>query len=115
MSEPFEITRAASPGSTEVLRLKGRLDARSTLRLLESCSSIREAGKHVVLNLSEVTFLSSNGIGTLLALTEEFQDQSLTLRIAAASTAVRHAIELLNLHRFLNLHATEEEAVREAA
>jgi anti-anti-sigma factor len=62
-----------------------------------------------------VSFVSSSGIGSLLALTEEFQEHGGTLSLAESSPTVRESIELLNLEEFLMLFESEAEALRHAA
>jgi anti-anti-sigma factor len=102
-------------GRVDVIRLRGRLDARTSPLLMERCAGTRDAGRHLVLNLSGISFLSSSGIGALLALTEEFHEHGATLSLAEASTTVRESIELMNLEEFLTLFDSEAEAVRQRA
>jgi anti-anti-sigma factor len=82
---------------------------------MERCAHARDAGRNLVLNLRDVSFLSSSGIGSLLALTEEFRERGTSVALAETSPTVREAIELLNLEEFLVLFDTEAEAVREQA
>jgi anti-anti-sigma factor len=109
----FEISESGE--GIDCLRVIGRLDARTSPQLIEQCAPVRDRGRHLVLNLGGVTFLSSSGIGSLLALTEEFRERGASLRLAEPSPTVREAIELLNLQEFLTLYETEAEAVKEQA
>jgi anti-anti-sigma factor len=115
MSEALMFDDVGGNGRTEVIRVRGRLDARTSPLLIERCAAARDAGHDLVLNLHDVTFLSSSGIGSVLALTEEFREHGLSLCLAETSTTVREAIELLNLEEFLTLFDTEAEAMRERA
>jgi anti-sigma B factor antagonist len=65
--------------------------------------------------LSQIEFLSSSGVGALLALVEEFRESNADLHLAAPSEPVSNAIGLLNLGEFLALHETEQDAVYRAA
>ena len=110
MPEPFSIReQEARPGAV-VLRVTGQLDARSTPRLIEHCTRVRRLGKGLILNLSQVDFIASSGIGGLLSLAEDFKEAGLALRFAALSSAVESVIQLLNLDQFLAIDATEGEA-----
>jgi anti-anti-sigma factor len=112
MAREFSITEAATDHGAVVLRLTGRLDARNAQALLRRCREMEDAGtKNVVINLSEVTFVASSGVGTLLALTEEFGDADGSVHLVALSDPVRSVVELLNLTQFLNLGTTEAEAL----
>ena len=115
MSEALMFEEAGGNGRAEVIRVSGRLDARTTPLLMERCGGARDAGRNLVLNLRDVLFLSSSGIGALLALTEEFREHGATLSLAETSPTVREAIELLNLEEFLVLFDTEAQALGEQA
>lgn len=108
MLDRFAIEESAH-GRASVLRVAGRLDARNAQTLSERCQAALQGGRaHVVLNLAAVPFIASSGIGTLLALTETFQEAGGGLRIAAPSDGVRSVVDLLNIGQFLNMDATEE-------
>jgi len=111
MVEAFKITAGEARGTTAVVRVEGRLDAKSAPRLLEHCMAARPSGAHLVLNLAEVTFLSSTGVGVLLVLAERTKSEGGSLRIASPSAAVRGPLELLNLDRFLTLDGSEDAAL----
>ena len=87
----------------------------STPRARRGCSSIAwrraAASGHLVLNLSAVTFLSSSGVGVLLVMAEKARGDGGSLRLASPSAAVRAPLELLNLHRFLTIDGSEDDAM----
>ncbi len=110
MLEDFRIATVVL-GRATLLRVAGRLDARTTPQLLTRCSEARKPGVHVVLNLADVSFVSSSGVGALLAIAEEARLSGGGLRISPPSTAVRSAIQLLNLDQFLTIDETEQQAL----
>src|SRR5262245_59548141 len=111
MDDAFKATTTEARGDNVVVRVEGRLDAKTAPRLLEHCQGARSPAGHLVLNLSDVTFLSSSGVGVLLVLAERTRSEGGSLRIAAPSHAVRAPLELLNLHRFLTIDGSEGEAL----
>jgi anti-anti-sigma factor len=113
MSNDLEISEVENRGRTAVLRLKGRLDAKTSPILLQRVSDIQANGQNLVLNLAEVSFMGSSGIGALLVLVEQFQEQAGVVRLASPSPAVEAVIKLLNLDRFLAVDPTEEKALAE--
>ena len=115
MKETLEIRVSSGPGRVDLMRLRGPLDAHNNTRLLERCSEIHEQRRHLVLNMHEVSFVSSSGIGVLLALNEDFRGDGVSLRIANPSVAVRSAVALLNLDTFLAIYGSEDEAMRDLA
>jgi anti-sigma B factor antagonist len=111
MHESLEVSKAPGSGRAAVLRVTGRLDARTASQLIQKCTAVHAEGP-LVLNLSGVTFIASSGVGALLALTEHSRGQSTPLVFAAVSPAVDSVLTLLNLNRFLAIYPSEEEAVR---
>jgi anti-anti-sigma factor len=113
MNEPFRLEVAAPSPKVAVVRVHGHLDARNAGTLLAQCRDVVREGKHLVLNLAGVSFISSSGIGALLALVEELQQTDYTVRLAEVSPAVDSVIRLLNLDQILSIDTTEQ-AAREA-
>jgi anti-anti-sigma factor len=116
MNEKLNIEKLPCPRpGVEILRLVGAMDGHGGRGVMNVCGALRAEGSSVVLVLREVTFVSSSGVGVLLALTEDFQDRGLWFRIASPSAEVRMAIGLLNLDHYLRIYDTEDEALQDAA
>ena len=112
MPESVDIQEYTGDARAHVLRVSGRLDARNAQALVAQCNGLLDRDvKHVVIAMPEVSFVASSGIGSLLALTESFQDAGGSLRLAHLSQAVSSVVDLLNLGQFLAIDATEEEAL----
>lgn len=111
MSDEISIAEVAVTSSTVVVRACGILSARSTPLLLRQCRALKEGRKNLVLNLADVSFIASSGIGGLLVLIEEFREAGLSIRFASLSTAVDSVVKLLNLHNFMTIDADETAAV----
>jgi len=112
MNESAQIEEVSRDSRARVLRVTGRLDARSAQDLVMHCQTLLEQGhRHVVISMPGVSFVASSGIGSLLALTESFKDAGGSLRLAQLSHAVHSVVDLLNLGQFLAIDATEEDAL----
>ncbi|MFH1844934.1 MAG: STAS domain-containing protein [bacterium] len=104
MSDQFEIEIGAEKGSALVLKLKGRLTAGGAHELRELCSEQRERGhQFIVIDLAEVSFVASSGLGTFLLLTEEFSHAGGKVVFAMPCESVVRVIKLLNLDKFLEI------------
>lgn len=110
MSESIGITTIRS-GRIAVVHARGRVDARTSHQFLDHCRKARIQGGHLVLNLADVSFLSSSGVGALLVIAQECIGDGGHLRLAPPSIPVRAAIDLLHLGRFLTIDASEDEAI----
>jgi anti-sigma B factor antagonist len=111
MPEPFHLDPVVVDERTTILRVRGRLDSTSAGMLVQKCATIRGTGRNLVLNLSEVSFIASSGVGALLALAEQFQDAANAVRLVSLSPAVDSVIRLLNLDQFLPIAASEQDAI----
>jgi anti-sigma B factor antagonist len=97
-----------------VLVVRGEVDLSTGNRLRDTVSSVLEQGGAgpVILDLSAVEFLSSAGLGHLVALDEEGRRLSRPLRIVVKETrSVVHPITTMGLDDVLSLFGTVEEAV----
>jgi anti-sigma B factor antagonist len=115
MHDALEITSHAGPPGVQVHRLAGRLDSRSTPRFVRECPPPAGPGSIVVVNLAGLTFISSSGVGSLLAHSEQARESGAEFRLAELPTVVMNTLNLLNLGEYLNVYATEAEATRRAA
>jgi len=111
MQDEFKVTSAPGRGRTALLRLHGSLDARTAPLLLEKSAEVQANGQNLVLNLAGVSFVGSSGIGALLILVEQFQEQSGKVRLAALSPAAEAVVKLLSLDELLAIDRTEDEAL----
>lgn len=101
-------------GGCVVLAVRGEVDLSTGGRLLEAGSAaLREAvGRPVVLDLSGVNFLSSSGLGLLVALHDEGRDIGSPLRVVVDETRpVIRPIRTMGLDEVLSLYGGLDEAV----
>lgn len=113
MSDELTISELDKAGRTVVFRLNGRLDVKTSPLLLQKATDVQSNGQNLVLNLSGVSFIGSSGIGALLVLVEQFQEQAGVIRLVSPSPEVEAVIHLLNLDRFLAVDPSEEKALAE--
>ncbi|NNE43623.1 MAG: STAS domain-containing protein [Gemmatimonadetes bacterium] len=111
MSTEFHIEKSFDRPDVAVFRVSGRLDAKNAKDLMDACQQAKNAGRtRVVINLAGVAFVASSGIGTLLALTDEFREAGGGVHLVALSESVKSVVDLLNLGQFLNVTSSEADA-----
>jgi anti-anti-sigma factor len=97
-----------------ILRLLGRLDASSSSLLQNRLSTlIKEDHKVVLLDFSNVDYLSSAGIRVLLAFSQKYKEIKGRFGIFAVSDEVMEVIKLTGFHKILNIYKNEKEALIE--
>lgn len=101
MSTKLEIAVEESSEQVCVLRLSGELDGRGGPVLMAAWRAQRRPGRTLVIHLAGVEFISSSGVGALLAILEESNDRGEEIHLMAPSTNVRSVMRLLGLERFL--------------
>ena len=96
----------------QLFRLTGLLDAFSEAtfrKVLSKC--IDEGPKHVILDLSQIDFVDSSGLGALVQLVKKAQTLEGTLQIVS-NPRVTQTVKLVRLERFLSLQPSVDEAVK---
>lgn len=96
-----------------VVEISGRLNLGNSLLGIESgIKRLIEAGaRKLIVDLTEVNYIDSSGIGMLVACAGQLEQSSGRMRIAGASGAVAKAFEIVHMERITPLDATVEEAV----
>jgi anti-sigma B factor antagonist len=97
-----------------VLAVRGEVDLSTGGRLAESAGEVlREAGgRPVVLDMLDVEFLSSSGLGVLVSLNDEARAAGTSLRVVVdRDRPVMRPIRTMGLDDVLALYGTVDEAV----
>jgi anti-anti-sigma factor len=97
-----------------VLVVHGEVDLSTGSRLMEAGSEAlhQAGGQPVVLDLSDVDFLSSSGMGLLVALHDEGRGMHTALRVVVdEKRSVIRPIRTMGLDEVLSLFGSIEEAI----
>ncbi len=94
-----------------VVTFAGRIDA-STATALEAAvrSAMRDGAASIILDLQEVTFLSSSGLRTLLLLARELRKMNGDLLLCALQPSVAEVFHITGFDQIFPLYHTREEA-----
>jgi anti-anti-sigma factor len=104
-----DISRA---GHTDVLDVRGELDAGSALALAGPLTDIANDGdSHVVLDLSGLSFMDSTGMSVLLNARRRLTRQGRNLLVVCPSGPVMRLFELTSLIDTLRVHPSKDAAL----
>jgi len=95
-----------------VLCLNGRLDLASGSTLKEQLKRLTQ--KNIIqvhLNLSEVEFINSSGLGALVSIMKEVRLQKGRLTLSNLASYVQEIFEITQLSHIFEIYSTEEEAL----
>ena len=91
-----------------VLRLRGELDVSSSPALEDELSRLGGASM-IVLDLSDLEFIDSTGLGVLVKSHQRVRDEGGRLAIVEGSGQVKRLLELTGLDQQLTLVASADE------
>lgn len=90
--------------------VKGEIDASSSIHLDESISEATQRHKKILINCTELEYISSAGLGVFMSYINELEDKKIRMVIFGLSDKVRHVFQILGLDQLLKITETEEQA-----
>lgn len=90
-------------GPDVVITISGELDFGTTTRFLKVAQPLAEAGRYVVLDLVDLMFCDSTGLGAFVRLHKLTQDAGGRLCLARPRPQLESTINLTMLHRLLDI------------
>jgi len=106
----------SSSAPVPVIQASGRLDA-STVSILEHAlmRALHTAAKVVILDLSEVTYISSSGLRVLLTCRRQLRDRRGDLILCALSQNVRDVFDMVGFSALFGIAESLDQARQMAA
>ncbi|HHY71694.1 MAG TPA: anti-sigma F factor antagonist [Bacillus bacterium] len=97
-----------------LIRLKGELDHHTAENLRNMVSEKIEKNNihHIVLNLQELTFMDSSGLGVILGRYKQIQSQGGEMVVCSISPAVKRLFEMSGLFKIIRLVDDEQYALK---
>lgn len=97
-----------------LIRLKGELDHHTAENLRNKVSDEIEKNNihHIVLNLEELTFMDSSGLGVILGRYKQIQSQGGEMVVCSISPAVKRLFEMSGLFKIIRLVDDEQYALK---
>ncbi len=103
-------------GNYRMVPLAGRIDAATAPLLHERVLEAAKSGvPHIIIDMSEVSFLSSSGLRHLLIAARELRKHGADLQLCAARPQVAEVFRLTGFDQIFQLHPTREAAVESFA
>jgi anti-sigma B factor antagonist len=92
-------------GPDVVITVSGELDFGTAARFLEVAQPLAEAGRLVILDLADLMFCDSSGLGALVRLHKLAEDAGGNLSLARLRPQLESTIQVTMLHRLLVIRA----------
>lgn len=111
--EDFSVSTSASDGST-VVQARGDIDVHSAPELrAELLEQIARGHRHLVIDLSAVTFLDSSALGVLVGAMKRVRDDGGWVRLVCPDQRLLKIFRITGLTRVFSIYDTTEAALRE--
>jgi anti-sigma B factor antagonist len=109
--EPAGI-RVERSGGASIVTVAGDVDLHSAPELRDRLMSLADAGgRHIVVDLSDATFLDSMALGVLLAVDRRLKGDGGSLDLVVPTPDIRRIFEITMLDRVFDLHETCADAL----
>ena len=96
---------------TALIKTGRELDNDNAYEMVEAITELQNNGcKFILLDFSDLEFLSSAGVGSILGTIEISREMEGDIIICNASTKIMHILELLDLVDYFTIKRTVEEA-----
>ena len=93
--------RVSRDGNTATVVATGEIDLSTVDELRSAVTGAAEDVEQLLLDLTDVEFIDSAGLGGLLELRSTFRSRNVTLEISAGEGPVRQAMEITGLSELL--------------
>jgi anti-sigma B factor antagonist len=113
--QEFEVGTVRLGPSAAVVRIAGDLDLYSSSELAEALASLPAAVRHVLADLTELTFVDSAGISALLAAERRLRDEGGSLALLVDDLRVLRVLEVTGLDRYLTIHQDRDAALSQVS
>ncbi|MDV2683345.1 anti-sigma F factor antagonist [Alkalihalophilus lindianensis] len=101
-------------GSVLLVRLEGELDHHTAEKLRKQVEGhLTDANvKHIVLNLKQLSFMDSSGLGVILGRYKQVKANGGEMVVCAISPAVKRLFEMSGLFKIIRLEESEQFALK---
>ena len=107
----LDLDSAPSADSAVITIRSGNLDARNVREFKEALQPHLDAHRAVVLDMSQLDFVDSSGLGALLSSLRVMNNKDGELKLCAMTKPVLALFELVRMHRLFAIYNSREEAL----
>lgn len=95
-----------------VIDVSGEVDIYTTPQFKDAVNdALKQGHVHIIINLTEVSYMDSSGFGTLLSATKRLRPQNGGVYLIGCNEAVSRMLEITRLNTIFTVVETEEDAI----
>ena len=112
----FELSDHAIDSETHVIELRGEVDLYTAPEFKTHLHELIDEGKtHIVIDLSQVTYIDSTTLGVLVGGLKRLRRAGGSLVLVCTEASIVHIFDVTGLDQALPVYATVEEAIAGSA
>ncbi|CUS95919.1 STAS domain-containing protein [Candidatus Chrysopegis kryptomonas] len=112
-SEKSFDVKVEEKNSVKVLKLKGYLDAYTSLQFEEMMRELVQSGNYkIIVNMKNLTYISSAGFGVFMAFVDDVRKNSGDIRFCCLSEKIDEIFELLGFKHIFKVFKDEDSAIK---
>lgn len=98
---------------TKILTVAGEIDVYTAPQFKEAVNGIIAGGqKHLVIDMSDVTYMDSSGFGTLLSATRRLRPQGGTINLVKCNSSIDRILRITRLNTVFNTYESIDDAIK---
>ncbi|MBD3174367.1 MAG: anti-sigma factor antagonist [Armatimonadia bacterium] len=95
-----------------IVEVAGEVDSASAEQFREQLVSLIEGPtKHLIVNLADLTYINSSGLGALVAGYKRVRSLDGTLKLCNVRGSIAEVMKLIRLDKIIDIYDSEEEAL----
>jgi anti-sigma B factor antagonist len=96
----------------KVIDATGEIDVYTAPQFKEAVNQVISLGQlHLIINMTQVTYMDSSGFGTLLSATKRLRPEGGTINLVACSNSIDRMLRITRLNTVFGIYGTVEEAI----
>ncbi len=95
----------------QILQVVGEIDASTSITLDNALKTSSEATKNVLLDLSQLEYISSAGLGVFISYLDDFKSKSIKLVLFGLHEKVLEVFQILGLQHLMQIVPDQSSAV----
>lgn len=103
---------AIAEADYQLITVKGEIDASSSIELDNALKAASEAYSKILIDLQELDYISSAGLGVFISYLEDLKKNHIHLVIYSLQPKVLEVFEILGLQKLMKIGANKESALR---
>ncbi len=112
-AEQLELNVRKVAGNVPVIDLKGEVDVYTAPKFKTAMIDLIDEGNYnVVVNLTNVQYMDSAGLGALVSGLKRVREHNGTINLVSPTVPVQRVLDITRLSKILNIYSSEQQALQ---